>query len=462
MKLSPLALALAASGLLWSGAATSDDTLFPAQDYRLTLHPTPALTTQDEEEQPSPSDIVIDQEEEQPSPSDIVVEPPAPELSLYGIAGVPKDGKCATSCRQPICAGDPWELMPRTCRGYKVGGWFQIGYHTQGVRYDPAVAADGTGMFNNYPNVVQLHQAWAFLEKECDTGGCGWDWGFRLDYVYGTDGPDTQAFGGPPPNWDNPWDAGNYYGHAIPQAYVDLAYNNLKARLGHFYTIMGYEVVPATGNFFYSHAFTMVNAEPFTHTGLLLEYALGERITLWGGWTQGWDTGFWNNGGDMFLGGFSVDVTDNISATYTTSVGDFGNGAGGSDSYGYAHSIVLDMQLTERLNYVVQTDYVDNDLLLVSGPNVYDKKWSIVNYLFYDITECIAAGVRYEYYEDESDGILQPPNDPANHVNAITAGLNIKPHANVVIRPEVRFEDYDPGALRWDQTLFGIDTVITY
>jgi hypothetical protein len=198
----------------------------------------------------------------------------------------------------------------------------------------------------------------------------------------------------------------------------------------------------------------------------LAEYALGDRTTLWGGWTQGWDTGFWNNGGDMFLGGFSVDVMDDVSFTYTTTMGDFGflpDAGDGSDSSGYSHSIILDLQLTERLNYVIQNDYVDNALFVggaAGGP--LDKKWSIVNYLFYDITECIAAGVRYEYFESEADGILAPGSDPANHVNAITAGLNIKPHANVVIRPEVRFEEYDAAADRDDQTLFGIDAIVTW
>jgi hypothetical protein len=346
--------------------------------------------------------------------------------------------------------------MPRTCNGYKVGGWFQVGYHTEGKN------GQGTFLFNNYPNTVQLHQAWAFLEKECDTGGCGWDWGFRLDYVYGTDGPDTQAYGSPAANWDNPWDAGNFYGHAIPQAYIDLAYNNLKARIGHFYTIMGYEVVPATGNFFYSHAFTRYFAEPFTHTGILLEYALGDRVTLLGGWTQGWDTAFWNNGGDMILGGISVDVTDNITATYTTSMGDFGFTPTGnffSDSSGYAHSIVLDFQLTERLNYVFQSDYLDNFIFSGGGVPGIDKRWSIVNYLFYDLNECWAAGVRYEYYEDD-----RFVGQPAAHINSLTVGLNARLHPNVVLRPEVRWDDFDPAFKPFplDSTVFGIDAVITW
>ena len=67
--------------------------------------------------------------------------------------------------------------------------------------------------------------------------------------------------------------------------------------MGHFYTIIGYEVVPATGNFFYSHAYTMYYGEPFTHTGALAEFAVNDQWTVYGGWVNGWDQAF-NNPND--------------------------------------------------------------------------------------------------------------------------------------------------------------------
>ena len=174
-----------------------------------------------------------------------------------------------------VCGGEPWSLWStiapgmEECHNITAGGWMQIGYHTEGAN------GIGTGLFNNYPNVIQMQEAWLYLEKAIDADRCrAWDWGFRMDYVYGTDGPDTQAFGNSVNAWDIGWDNGNYYGHAIPQLNVQVAYNDLTVTVGHFFTILGYEVVPAPDNFFYSHAFTMYLAEPFTHTGLLAEYAV--------------------------------------------------------------------------------------------------------------------------------------------------------------------------------------------
>ena len=94
--------------------------------------------------------------------------------------------------------------------------------------------------------------------------------GFRADLMYGQDADDTQAFGNPPGTWDylNGFDEGAGYGWAIPQLYGEVALGeHVTVKAGHFYTLVGYEVVTAPDNFFFSHAMTMFNSEPFTHTG---------------------------------------------------------------------------------------------------------------------------------------------------------------------------------------------------
>ena len=78
-------------------------------------------------------------------------------------------------------------------------------------------------------------------------------------------------------------------GFALPQCYADLAYQDLTLRAGHFFTIIGYEVVQAPQNFFYSHAYTMQYGEPFTHTGGLLTWDCTDRLSVSGGLVNGWD-----------------------------------------------------------------------------------------------------------------------------------------------------------------------------
>ena len=132
------------------------------------------------------------------------------------------------------------------------------------------------------------------------------DWGYRGDLLYGVDAQKTQAFGNNSGSWDNSFDNG-VYGWAIPQAYAEVAYGDWSVKVGHFFTIIGYEVVPDVGNFFYSHSYTMFNSEPFTHTGILGAYSANDCTTVYAGWTLGWDTGFDQyDGGSNWLGGISV------------------------------------------------------------------------------------------------------------------------------------------------------------
>lgn len=360
-------------------------------------------------------------------------------------------GEDDEACECPCYCFGPAEactLFPSES-AVKIGGWTQIGYHTEGAN------GIGTGLFNSRPNEVQLHQQWFYIEKAIDPSPCAWDCGYRFDYVYGTDGPDTQAFGGRPDDWDNDWDHGSDYGHAIPQLYFEAGRGDLKVKMGHFFTPIGYEVVAAPDNFFYSHEYTHYLSEPFTHTGVLADYAMNDSVTVYGGWTQGWDTGFTRNHGSTFLGGVSLQLTENASLAYFTVIGDFGFGEGASDSNGYMHSVVLDVALSDSLQWVFHWDFLDNQRF-VGGTG---QNWAIVNYLFYTVTDCWKFGVRGEWFSFAGDD-----------VGELTLGANYKPHANITLRPEVRWDffadgvnifDEDGDPLR-DSTTFGIDMIFTF
>ena len=316
------------------------------------------------------------------------------------------------------------------------GGWIQAGAHSY-----------NTGMFNNKDDSVSLHQGWLFIDKEA-SGEDGVGWGFHMDYVYGVDGPDTQAFFGQDDAWDNSWDNGDFYGHAIPQLYGVVAMGDASVKVGHFYTIMGYEVVQAPDNFFFSHAFTMFNSEPFTHTGVLGEYALG-NVTLYGGWTLGWDSGFGTSvpDGNNLLGGISVGLGDIGAVIYTTTAGRLG--AGGLSS-GYSHSIVVDLNLTDRLNYVFQSDYVDNPAA--------NESHGVNNYLFFALTEQVSIGTRVEWWNTNVGPV-------ASDLFSVTSGMKIQVTDNIIARPEIRWDQDDDGAIvpaGADGVGFGMDVILTF
>ncbi len=415
-----------------------------------------------DDEQASPSDAAVEPEAAEPP----AVEPQPAEPAEPAASGCTSCDPCGSVSCDSCCdscylfgGSEPFKLFKKSRGGINAGFWTQFGYHTEGAN------GFGTGLMNSYPNNLQLHQQWFFLEKAVDTGGCGVDWGFRVDYLYGTDAPDTQAFGGQLNDWDFGWWYGpdaNGYGSAIPQAYAEVGINDLKARIGHFFTIVGYEVVPATGNFFYSHSFEFYISEPFTHTGVLLDYALTDDITVTGGWTAGWNTGFTANGGTCFLGGISLQLTDNAKLAYTTSWGDAGFddrfGIPGSDPNGYFHTILFTWDINDNWTYVFQNNYCDNDRLEQSPKD--EISWN--NYLFYTINDCWKVGARFEYFKDPRIPVRQTTSNATNEVYDFTIGLNYRPMANVVVRPELRWDDFHRDSGLQDTFLFGIDTVITY
>ena len=349
--------------------------------------------------------------------------------------------------------------------GPTIGGWVQFGYH------------DGsTGQFNNRPGEFANHQSWIYAEQVAD-GSDGPGLGYRVDFMYGLDADDTQSFGNPSGTFDfeNGFDHGDY-GFAIPQLYAEAAYGDFSVIAGHFYTLLGYEVVTAPDNFFYSHAFTMYNAEAFTHTGVLSTYNASEDVTLYNGYTFGWDTGFEQfdraNGGEgsNYLGGASVALTDALTVTFITTAGDLGK-----IGEGYTHSVVADWAISDNLNYVFQSDYYDVEDSSVSvddpaGPNALDfssattQFYGVNQYLFYTLTDRVAVGGRAEWFKVDGDSIYE-----------ITGGVNIRPTANLIIRPEYRYQfgdrdgfdglfanDDGTNDVAIDEGIFGIDAILTF
>ena len=370
-------------------------------------------------------------------------------------------GEACTSCNDSGCTdrccgdswcdlGDPWTFSDAVLSdwlddadmddAFSLGGWTQWGYHSE-----------SNGLLNNHDSQFGNHQSWIYLEKLAD-GSDSWDWGFRFDVMYGLDAQETQAFGEPLPqdHWDNPWDQGSY-GWAIPQLYAELAYGNWKVIAGHFYTLIGHEVVPATGNFFYSHAYTWFNSEPFTHTGAVATYQASEDLEVYGGWTAGWDTGFdaFSDGdtskGSNFLGGFNYAVTDTVALRYITTLGDLG-----VRGEGYSHTIMATVNITDKWLYILHSDLVS------TNTRVANDQISIVNYLHYTYNDCLAFGTRAEWWK--SDGV--------SHYEW-TWGINYKPIANLLVRPELR-HDWVPAGKQAsingkdNFTTFGVDAILTF
>lgn len=366
-------------------------------------------------------------------PASTVQVSPEPELNVQSNA-TDEPNYCDRDCKKDWCnLGCERKLFGKNCRGLELGGWFNVGYHNR-----PNI------LLNNRSREVALHQFWLFAENAASRDSCSWDIGYRADLIYGLDGPDLQAFGnaptGTPSGWDNSWDFGSY-GWALPQLYAQFANADWDIKVGKFFSPFGYEVVGATDNFFYSHSYTMYNSEPFTMTGILAEKQVASNRSVIMGLTAGWDTGFENNSGGSLILGTRYQPNDFVDLAITSSLGD--SGARGT---GRLTSAVAQLQLTESVSYVLQ-----GDVLGLEDNN----EFGIVQYLFRDVTPCLALGARLEWWKSNQF----TPTTRSTY--DFTMGANYRVNSNVTLRPELRF-DWGAAAIDPGTPIIGIDAVVTF
>ncbi|AEG01315.1 porin [Methylomonas methanica] len=354
--------------------------------------------------------------------------------------------------------------------GINVGGWA-----SGGITYASHNAPSNSNSpitFNDRINEFQLNQLNLFAEKAVNKGS-GWDFGGRVDFMFGTDSRRTQATGWddrmiPRNNGNSPGEGERFYDVAFPQAYAEIYApfgNGITAKIGHFYTIIGYEVVTSPDNFFYSHAYTMQYGEPFTHTGALLSYDINDWLSVTGGAVNGWDNFRQQPGAWDFLGGVTISPSDDTSLAISLISGDTNQ----TDNINTTmYSVVLQHSFTEKLHYVLQHDFGVYQNGAANGGQNAD--WYGVNqYLTYDINDKLGAGVRAEWFRD-SQGYRTGIGSGGSFY-AVTAGLNYAPNAWLKLRPELRYDyfgadgdgvkAYDDGN-EFDQLGVAMDMIVTF
>ena len=401
--------------------------------------------------------------------------------------------------------------------GLKIGGWINAG-----ATYNPSNPANGYNgsvTFADRANRLQLNQFNLFIQRTVVTEGKAFDIGGRFDFMFGTDAIYTQAFGIPSSdvNSGQPMNRGNWdlnlccsstrtYGIALPQAYVE-AYipvgNGLNLKAGHFYSPTGYETVPAPDNFFYTHAYTFNNGEPFTHVGLVGNYAVNKNWSLMGGAITGSATGGWDGTFDKQLGNWgglggitwtsddmrsSINVTGTYSETSTRSNNPWG-----------MYNVVLQHRITPKTHLVLHHVHGYAGGVLLNGSPKNAEWYSINTHLYYDLLNDLSIGIRGEWFRDRDGfrvfspfrvlaatdstgssfaGNFAPTAAPADYYE-VTLGMNWKPARRLKIdwkpmqklniRPNIRYDradginqSYRPFDNRKDQFLFSLDAMIPF
>jgi hypothetical protein len=374
-------------------------------------------------------------------------------------------------------------------RDFATFGWLEagIGANNWGAAFNgPLALADRAwqGQFN---------QLCLVTERVAD-GSEGWNWGGRVDLLFGTDYPFTTARGLDAFLFRDfsienvaAWGFSKDYGLALPQLYADVAIHDVTLRFGHFYSILDYEQVPAVGNFFYTRSYSF-QFSPFTFTGFLGSWQPDDRLTIYAGIHTGWNnfSDPMPTGGDWairnraypgagstagFVGGVELSSADGrqtlaIMTTTGNELTPLGPGPEDGSLVGNRSliSTVYTNRLSERLTWVFQNDNAWQFNADVAPGNAGQPaglaQWySFVNYLFWRFDDRWVGGMRLEYFRDNNGYVVSAPlrneaslGNPGYWVDnfagnfwELTFGLNYRHSANLVVRPELRYDWFSPN-----------------
>lgn len=374
----------------------------------------------------------------------------------------------------PLQSRSPEFLFPQESP-FRAWGWLDAGY--MGNTSSPKSRFNGP--YNAIDrNELMFNQAYLvteFVRPAGDEFGIG----ARADLLYGFDFLLAQSVGlEVNQNGTQRWN-GQYYGLAIPQAYVDLGNDTLSVQVGHFYTVVGYEGVPAINNFFYTHSYSYQFAGPFNEWGALATWNPSSNWQFQGGPVNRWNTLVAESNNVEFLG--RAKYTSSSQAwwsSFAIVTGNEPNNVAGLPDIAPAsanrtrYSFLFDQKFAGF-------EYVFHQWLGVQQNGTADGAaawwYGIDQYLFYTLSEHWKLGGRFEWFRDEAGtrvGLNRPSNPnksplPGNFFS-FTIGPNFVPNPNVVVRPEIRWDFYDGPAHPYNdgqnknQVLLGLDAILRF
>ncbi len=398
-------------------------------------------------------------------------------------APAPAVATVAPPCGTTLCeaVGDPvWRLFPQNDRvrayGHLNGGYV---YNTSNPD------SKFNGPYNSIDRSAEpmLNQAYAVVESGLPANG-SWGVGGRIDLLFGYDHFRAQSRGlEVDRDFGERWN-GQYYGLAIPQAYLKTGNDVVAFKFGHFYSPIGYETLPAANNFFYSRAYSFQFGQPITHWGGVMTAQLARNLEGHAGVVNGWDTLVGRENNVNFIGG--LKYTPDGGRWWTS----FSLVSGEEQNNPALLPAVADAPRNRtrysfllgvtpggpcgRLEYVFHHHYGWQENGTPQGN--FARWYGIDQYLYYRVTDKWKVGARFEWFRDE-DGTrvglnrASNPNNPPLPGNyfSLTGGVNYAPTANLSVRPELRW-DFTSDAARPafndgrknNQLLLGCDVIWRY
>ena len=336
-----------------------------------------------------------------------------------------------------------------------------------GIVVNPQAPNDGVNfgrLMTDKANRPILNQLLLRLERDTDPKATGYDWGFKLDGLYGSDARIFHSLG--------VFDHLIHDRNQIDLTEADIALHapwfspgGVDLKGGLYPSPLGSEALDPKSNAFYSHSY-IFDLLPYKHFGLFATAHLTPVVDLYFDIDTGSQTTIGsgdNNGRPAGIAGFGLNLLGGkLTTLLLTHIGPENptrNTPFGNSALRYYNDAVVTFKPTDKLTFTTEGVYAKDD-------GFRAEAYGVAQYVSYALTDTVALNGRAEVLRDNANVfIITPVNnldyvnsergvDPSNFYKAarpttyseFTAGITYKPAGlppyvrTFEVRPEIRYD----------------------
>jgi Putative beta-barrel porin-2, OmpL-like. bbp2 len=267
-------------------------------------------------------------------------------------------------------------------------------------------------LFTDHANQAQLNQLLLTANKPLDPKNPDIQWGFKLQFMYGSDARYTQFLGelnrvDPTARYQLDVVEANVLAH-LP--FVTAGGIDLKA--GQYTTPLGYELIDPSTNPFYSHSYIFQFGLPFKHTGLLTTAHLTPVVDVYTGLDTGTNTTFGplgeNNSAIGGIFGFGLNMMDgNLTVLGLTHLGPeqasrvlSPQGFNADGQYRAYNDIAITYKASDALTLTTELNWVRDAFGFVDKPV---NAFGVAQYGSYTLSDTVTLNARVEVFRDDNN-----------------------------------------------------------
>src|SRR5689334_853032 len=346
--------------------------------------------------------------------------------------------------------------------------------------FRPATGLNWGQLFTDHANQVQLNQLLLTANKPLDPKNSDYQWGFKVQFMYGSDARYTQYLGelnrvNPDARYQLDVVEANVLAHLpwLTEGGIDL-------KAGQYVTPLGYETIDPSTNPFYSHSYIFQFGLPFKHTGALATTHVNDVLDIYSGIDTGTNTTFGplgdNNGAIGGIGGFNLTLMEGkltvLALTHfgpddaTRALSPIGFNANGF--WRFYNDVLITWKASDIWTFVTEANWARDGFGIVTPSGTVNKPvngFGAAQYVSYALTETVALNARAEVWRDDNNFFVAafPANNafvrfqqglpttvytaPGGNTTygGLTLGVTWKPEVpapitGLMVRPEIRWD----------------------